>query len=92
MNLQSVYEQTLINPTSKRKDDTANLDTTVSPTSSTGTVSKSRKHQQDLKSSKDHKSSTDPKDAKVQNTDQVNLLLNLLGLTNNFFGSILIYI
>ena len=50
-------EQTLINPTSKRKDDTTNFDTTVVPTSSIGAFSKSIKPQQD------RKSSTDPKDA-----------------------------
>ena len=35
-------EQTLINLTSKRKKDTTSLDTTMGPTSSTGTISKSK--------------------------------------------------
>ena len=56
-------KQILINPTSKRKYNTADLDKTVGPTSSTGAVSKSKKPQQDRKSSKNRKFGTDPIDA-----------------------------
>ena len=61
------------------------LDTTMGPTSSTGAVfkSKSPKKIENLVKIKNQLQTL--KMLKLQKTDLVNLLLNLLGMTNNYF-------